>query len=102
MPEANVEDIDEEMGLLMNIVQEGEDWAQEGSESLRLRAASDPCDAPDFIRALFAAGATPGEVRASVMEVFSPPRVAAMAERRPRYGAVSYTHLRAHETSAHL
>eukprot|EP00969_Alexandrium_andersonii_P009308 407035-Alexandrium_andersonii.AAC.1 len=42
---------------------------------------------PTSIRALFAAGATPGEVRASVTEVFSPPRVAAMAERRPRYGS---------------
>eukprot|EP00969_Alexandrium_andersonii_P062859 2768378-Alexandrium_andersonii.AAC.1 len=77
MPEATAEDIDEEMGLLMNLVQEGEDRPQEGSESLRLRTVSDPCDAPDFIRALFTAGATPGE-------------------------AVSYTHLRAHETSAHL
>eukprot|EP00969_Alexandrium_andersonii_P303742 13427318-Alexandrium_andersonii.AAC.1 len=68
----------------MNLVQEGEDWSQEGSESLRSRAVSDSCDAPDFIRAQFAAGATPGEVRASVMEEFSPPRgVAAMAERRP-------------------
>eukprot|EP00969_Alexandrium_andersonii_P326859 14443416-Alexandrium_andersonii.AAC.1 len=47
--------------------------------------SSDLRDAPDFSRALFAAGATPGEVRASVVEVFSPPRVTAMAERRPRY-----------------
>eukprot|EP00969_Alexandrium_andersonii_P110911 4895650-Alexandrium_andersonii.AAC.1 len=47
-----------------------------------------PRDAPEFIRALFAAGATPGKVRVSVLEAFSPPRVAAMAERRPRYGAV--------------
>eukprot|EP00969_Alexandrium_andersonii_P232465 10264003-Alexandrium_andersonii.AAC.1 len=62
MPEANTEDIDEEMGLVMNLVQDGEDWSQEGSESLRLRTVSDPCDAPDFIRALFAAGAMPGEV----------------------------------------
>eukprot|EP00969_Alexandrium_andersonii_P127225 5623356-Alexandrium_andersonii.AAC.1 len=88
MPEASIEDSDEEMGLLMNLVQEGEDGPQEGSESLRLRAVSDPCGAPDFIRALFAAGAMPGEVRASVMEVFSPPRVAARAERRPRYGVL--------------
>eukprot|EP00969_Alexandrium_andersonii_P160837 7107897-Alexandrium_andersonii.AAC.1 len=64
----------------MNLVQEGEDRSQEGSESLRLRTVSDPRDAPDFTRALFAAGATPGEVRASVVVVFSPPRVAAMAE----------------------
>eukprot|EP00969_Alexandrium_andersonii_P027467 1198160-Alexandrium_andersonii.AAC.1 len=67
----------------MNLVQEGEDRSQEGSESLRLRAAPDPRDAPDFTRALFAVGATPGEARASDMEVFSPPRATAMAERRP-------------------
>eukprot|EP00969_Alexandrium_andersonii_P116404 5145991-Alexandrium_andersonii.AAC.1 len=47
-----------------------------------------PESAPDFVRALFAAGATPGEVRASVAEVFSPPRVTAMAERRPRLGVL--------------
>eukprot|EP00969_Alexandrium_andersonii_P275559 12177554-Alexandrium_andersonii.AAC.1 len=47
-----------------------------------------PEGAPDFIRALFAAGATPGEVRASVAEVFSPPRVTATAERRPRLGVL--------------
>eukprot|EP00969_Alexandrium_andersonii_P009433 412253-Alexandrium_andersonii.AAC.1 len=67
----------------MNLVQEGEDRSREGSESLRSWTAPDPCGAPDFIRALFAAGATPGEVRASVTEAFSPPRVTAMAERRP-------------------
>eukprot|EP00969_Alexandrium_andersonii_P251551 11117479-Alexandrium_andersonii.AAC.1 len=48
MPETKTEDIDEEMGLLMNLMQEGEDRSQEGSESLRLRMAPDPCDAPDF------------------------------------------------------
>eukprot|EP00969_Alexandrium_andersonii_P110225 4863700-Alexandrium_andersonii.AAC.1 len=50
-PEANTEDIDEEMSLLMNLVQEEGDRSQEGSEGLCLRAAPDPCDAPDFIRA---------------------------------------------------
>eukprot|EP00969_Alexandrium_andersonii_P186793 8253245-Alexandrium_andersonii.AAC.1 len=34
---------------------------REGSEGLRLRASSDLRNAPDLIRALFAAGATPGE-----------------------------------------
>eukprot|EP00969_Alexandrium_andersonii_P029893 1304430-Alexandrium_andersonii.AAC.1 len=72
----------------MNLVQEGEDRSQEGSEGLRLRMVPDPCDAPDLLRALFAAGAMPGEVRASVIEVFSPPRVTAMAERRPKYGVL--------------
>eukprot|EP00969_Alexandrium_andersonii_P015933 697389-Alexandrium_andersonii.AAC.1 len=72
----------------MNLVQESEARSQEGSEGLRLQASSDFREAPDLIRALFAAGATPGEVRASVMEVFSPPRVTAMAERRPRYGVL--------------
>eukprot|EP00969_Alexandrium_andersonii_P280954 12421441-Alexandrium_andersonii.AAC.1 len=57
--------------------------AQEGSESPSLRTSPDPRDAPGLIRALFALGATPGEARASVMEVFYPPRVTAMAERRP-------------------
>eukprot|EP00969_Alexandrium_andersonii_P159259 7035974-Alexandrium_andersonii.AAC.1 len=45
-----------------------------------------PEDAPDLIRTLFAARATPGEVRASVAKVSSPPRVTAMGERRPRLG----------------
>eukprot|EP00969_Alexandrium_andersonii_P306704 13558732-Alexandrium_andersonii.AAC.1 len=67
----------------MNLVQENEAWSQGGSEGLCLRASSDLRGAPDFIRALFAAGATPGEARASVLEVFSPPCVTAMAERRP-------------------
>eukprot|EP00969_Alexandrium_andersonii_P256788 11352766-Alexandrium_andersonii.AAC.1 len=52
-------------------------WADSASES-----------APDLIRALFAAGATPGEVRASVAEIYSPPRATAMAERRPRLGVL--------------
>eukprot|EP00969_Alexandrium_andersonii_P210315 9290609-Alexandrium_andersonii.AAC.1 len=60
----------------------------EGQSSRGFSAGSVPESAPDFIRALFAAGATPGEVRASVAEVFSPPRVTAMADRRPRLGVL--------------
>ena len=45
-------------------------------------------EAADFIRALFAAGATPGEVRASVTEVYSRPRVTAMAALRPHLGVL--------------
>eukprot|EP00969_Alexandrium_andersonii_P036817 1613675-Alexandrium_andersonii.AAC.1 len=67
------------MGLL-------EASSQEGQSGRCLLARSAPESAPDFIRDLFAAGATPGEVRASVADVFSPPRVTAMAERRPRLG----------------
>eukprot|EP00969_Alexandrium_andersonii_P164474 7269407-Alexandrium_andersonii.AAC.1 len=60
------EDIDAEMGYLMNLVErqsERSAWADSIPES-----------APDLIRALVAAGATPGEVRASVAEIYSPPR----------------------------
>ena len=44
----------------------------------------------DLMRALFSAGALPGEVRAFVAEVFSPPspRVTARASRHPRYGVL--------------
>eukprot|EP00969_Alexandrium_andersonii_P283079 12513866-Alexandrium_andersonii.AAC.1 len=56
----------------------------EGRSGRCLLVSSALEEAPDLIRAVFAAGATPGEVRASAAEVFSPPRVAAMAERRPR------------------
>eukprot|EP00969_Alexandrium_andersonii_P209120 9235408-Alexandrium_andersonii.AAC.1 len=45
MPEANAEDVDEEMGLLINLAQEAGGRSQEGSEGLRLRAAPDLCDA---------------------------------------------------------
>eukprot|EP00969_Alexandrium_andersonii_P356966 15447713-Alexandrium_andersonii.AAC.1 len=45
-------------------------------------------EAVEFARALFAAGATPGEVRATIAEVFSPPRVAARAERWPGLGVL--------------
>eukprot|EP00969_Alexandrium_andersonii_P113644 5021924-Alexandrium_andersonii.AAC.1 len=60
--------------------------SQEGQSGRRLLASSVAEGAPAFIRALFAAGATPGEVRASGAEVFSPPRATAMVERRPRLG----------------
>eukprot|EP00969_Alexandrium_andersonii_P324879 14354927-Alexandrium_andersonii.AAC.1 len=71
------------MSFLLNFVETEGAGSQEGSESLSSRTSPNPRAAPDLVRALFAAGATPGEVRASVMEVFSPPHVAAMAERRP-------------------
>eukprot|EP00969_Alexandrium_andersonii_P042125 1847623-Alexandrium_andersonii.AAC.1 len=69
------------MGLL-------ESTSQEGQSGRRLLASPAPESAPDFARALFAAGATPGEVRASVAEFLSPPKVTAMAERRPRLGVL--------------
>eukprot|EP00969_Alexandrium_andersonii_P283132 12516948-Alexandrium_andersonii.AAC.1 len=50
VPEANTDDVDEEMSFLVNLVQEGEDWSQEGSDGLRLRTVPDPCHAPDLIR----------------------------------------------------
>eukprot|EP00969_Alexandrium_andersonii_P263570 11649628-Alexandrium_andersonii.AAC.1 len=51
-------------------------------------SAEERAEAADLARALFAAGATPGEVRASVCEVYSPPRVTAAAARRPRIGVL--------------
>eukprot|EP00969_Alexandrium_andersonii_P037172 1628967-Alexandrium_andersonii.AAC.1 len=53
-------DIDAEMGHLASLL--------EGESSRGFSAGSVLESAPDFIRALFAAGATPGEVRASVAE----------------------------------
>eukprot|EP00969_Alexandrium_andersonii_P258142 11413583-Alexandrium_andersonii.AAC.1 len=82
LPEESTDGADQAMDFLVNLVEAGA-GSQEGSESPRVRASPDPRGAPVFIPALFAAGATPGEVRASAMEVFFPPRVAAMAERRP-------------------
>eukprot|EP00969_Alexandrium_andersonii_P138697 6133714-Alexandrium_andersonii.AAC.1 len=73
------------MGYLMGLL---ESPSQEGRSGRCALAGSAPEGVLDFIRALFAAGATPGEVRASVAEVFSPPRVTAMAERRPRLGVL--------------
>eukprot|EP00969_Alexandrium_andersonii_P067404 2974063-Alexandrium_andersonii.AAC.1 len=59
------------MDYLMGLLE----GAPSGEQSGRCLLASSALeDAPDFFRALFAAGATPGEVRASVAEVFSPPR----------------------------
>eukprot|EP00969_Alexandrium_andersonii_P281622 12449488-Alexandrium_andersonii.AAC.1 len=69
------DDIDAEMDYLMGLL---EPPSQEGQGGRCALAGSAPEGAADFIRALFAAGATPGEVRASVAEVFSPPRVTAV------------------------
>eukprot|EP00969_Alexandrium_andersonii_P301104 13311445-Alexandrium_andersonii.AAC.1 len=55
---------------------------------IRDRAGSAPEGAADFARVLFAAGATPGEARASATGAFSPPWVTAMAKKRPRYGVL--------------
>eukprot|EP00969_Alexandrium_andersonii_P332809 14708060-Alexandrium_andersonii.AAC.1 len=44
--------------------------------------------AVDLARAFFAAGATPGEVRATVAGVFSPPRVTAAAASNPSLGVL--------------
>eukprot|EP00969_Alexandrium_andersonii_P268934 11886273-Alexandrium_andersonii.AAC.1 len=49
-------------------------------------SAEDCSEAVDLARALFAAGAAPGEVRASICEVYPPPRVTAAAARQPRFG----------------
>eukprot|EP00969_Alexandrium_andersonii_P027926 1218198-Alexandrium_andersonii.AAC.1 len=54
------DDIDAEMGYLASLL--------EGQSGRGLSAGSVRESAPDFSRALFAAGATPGEVRASVAE----------------------------------
>eukprot|EP00969_Alexandrium_andersonii_P161109 7119992-Alexandrium_andersonii.AAC.1 len=59
------DDIDAEMDDLMDLL---ESPSQEGRSGRCVLASSAPEGAPDFIRALFAAGATPGEVRASVAE----------------------------------
>eukprot|EP00969_Alexandrium_andersonii_P306964 13569929-Alexandrium_andersonii.AAC.1 len=69
------------MGLL-------ESTSQEGQGGRCLLASPAPESALDFARPLFAAGATLGEVRASVAEVFSPPRATVVAERRPRLGVL--------------
>eukprot|EP00969_Alexandrium_andersonii_P129346 5715273-Alexandrium_andersonii.AAC.1 len=62
------------MGYLVNLLQAG---PREGQGSRSFLADSAPEGVIDFIRALFAAGAAPGEARASVAEALSPPRVAA-------------------------
>eukprot|EP00969_Alexandrium_andersonii_P100254 4422582-Alexandrium_andersonii.AAC.1 len=58
-------DFDAEMDCLMGLL---ELPSQEGQSGRCVLASSVPDSAPDCIRALFAAGATPGEVRASVAE----------------------------------
>eukprot|EP00975_Prorocentrum_lima_P053398 11197533-Prorocentrum_lima.AAC.1 len=81
------DDVDAEMDYLMGLLESSSSRSSSSHSSASSPSASPALDeAPDFIRALFAAGATPGEVRASVAEVFSPPRITAMAERRPRLG----------------
>eukprot|EP00969_Alexandrium_andersonii_P143148 6328181-Alexandrium_andersonii.AAC.1 len=104
-PEESSEDVGEEMMYLMNLIEEPA-AAQEGRGGRRVLAAPTPAskgelggrrvlavpalaEAVDLARALFAAGATPGEVRVTVAEVFSLPRVTAMAERNPRLGVLS-------------
>eukprot|EP00969_Alexandrium_andersonii_P357686 15449355-Alexandrium_andersonii.AAC.1 len=52
----------------------------------RMSATPAPAKAVDLARAMFAPGATPGEVRATVAEISSPPRITATAERNPRSG----------------
>eukprot|EP00969_Alexandrium_andersonii_P373718 15484659-Alexandrium_andersonii.AAC.1 len=62
--------------------------SKEGERGLRVRAAAPPEEAAGLAWGLFAAGATPGEARASVAEVFSPPRATAAAARHPRLGVL--------------
>eukprot|EP00969_Alexandrium_andersonii_P301711 13337171-Alexandrium_andersonii.AAC.1 len=45
-------------------------------------------EAVALARAPFAAGASSGEARATLAEVFPPPRVTAQAERRPGLGVL--------------
>eukprot|EP00969_Alexandrium_andersonii_P264657 11697793-Alexandrium_andersonii.AAC.1 len=52
------DDVDAEMGYLMGLL---ESPPQEWQGGRCLLASSAPEDAPGFVRALFAAGATPGE-----------------------------------------
>eukprot|EP00969_Alexandrium_andersonii_P011047 480462-Alexandrium_andersonii.AAC.1 len=54
------DDIDAEMGYLMGLLEGGSQGGQSGRCEL---AGSAPEGAPNLIRALFAAGATPGEAR---------------------------------------
>eukprot|EP00969_Alexandrium_andersonii_P306920 13568324-Alexandrium_andersonii.AAC.1 len=68
-PEGNSEDVDEEMGYLEGVLGRPFECAEERLEAVGL------------VRALFAAGATPGEVRAPVCKVLLPP-----ARRRRRRG----------------
>eukprot|EP00969_Alexandrium_andersonii_P324289 14329879-Alexandrium_andersonii.AAC.1 len=51
-------------------------------------SAEERLEAAGPARAFFAAGAAPGEARASVSEVYSPPRATAAAARCPRVGVL--------------
>ena len=73
----SMDDVDEDMMYLQSEVGACLDGLGEREE------------AADLIRALFAAGATPGKARASVTEVYSQPRVTAMAALRPHLGVLS-------------
>eukprot|EP00969_Alexandrium_andersonii_P252401 11154408-Alexandrium_andersonii.AAC.1 len=59
------DDIDAEMDYLMGLLEGASQERQSGWCEL---AGSVPAGTPDLIRAPFAAGATPGEARASVAE----------------------------------
>ena len=76
MLDDSMDDVDEEMMYLQNAV------------GARLDGRGEREEATDLIRALFAAGAAPGEVRASVTEVDSQPRVTAAAALRPHLGVL--------------
>eukprot|EP00975_Prorocentrum_lima_P043159 9061491-Prorocentrum_lima.AAC.1 len=75
-PEDSTDDVDEEMSYL------------EGVLGRSLERDTERPEAADLVRALLVAGATPGEARASVCEVYSPPRVTAVAARHPRVGVL--------------
>eukprot|EP00969_Alexandrium_andersonii_P004475 192663-Alexandrium_andersonii.AAC.1 len=69
------------MGFLMNLVEVGAE-SQEGLESPRIRTSPDPATPPTSFAPCVRWEQRQGGARASVRDVFSPPRVAAMAERR--------------------
>eukprot|EP00969_Alexandrium_andersonii_P360824 15456234-Alexandrium_andersonii.AAC.1 len=60
LPEESADDLDEQTSFLVYLVKAGA-GSQEGPESPRVRASPGPRDAPDLIRALRAAGASPRE-----------------------------------------
>ena len=51
-------------------------------------AGGEADEASDLVRVVFDLGASPGEVRALITEVVSPPRVTAPATQFPHYGAL--------------
>eukprot|EP00969_Alexandrium_andersonii_P177951 7868924-Alexandrium_andersonii.AAC.1 len=57
--------------------------SEEGACGPSVRTGRTPKEVVDLARALSAAGATPGEVRATVAEVFPPSRATAAAARNP-------------------